>query len=356
MGRRRSKAPLSNFASRVASLLHGLDFANKFRINSGGNYITHAYHITPSNAIELIESYDLILDCTDHPTSRYLISDATVVAGKSLISASALRTEGQLLVLNNPPSKPGVGDGGPCYRCVFPKPPPADSVLSCGEGGILGPVVGVMGVLMAVEAIKIVIAGIKSMAVEKRDSDDKNPSLLIYSAYSDPPFRTIKLPGRKPKCAACSANATITPESILSGSTNYVAFCSVTSPTNILNDDDRIPAAKYNQMYQLPRTRVLLDVRDKVQYDLCHLDNSVNIPIAILNTLESDTDVKELVPDLCDPEMTIMAICRFGNDSQVAVQKLRHLGFQNNGSRVIQDIKGGYRAWKQEVDPSWPEY
>ena len=273
------------------------------------------------------------------------------MAGKPLVSASALRTEGQLLVLNNPPSKPGIQDGGPCYRCIFPKPPPADSVLSCGEGGILGPVVGVIGVLMAVEAIKIIVAGAKGQGAE-----EKNHSLLVYSAYSNPPFRTIRLLGRRPKCAACSVNPTITAESIASGSTDYITFCGLTSPVNILNDEDRISAADFNQKYKPRSNCILLDVRDRVQYDLCHLENSTNIPIATLNTLSTTTEVEKHTPQLLDPGTPIMALCRFGNDSQIAVQKLRQLGFDRKGERSIQDIRGGYQAWKQDVDPSWPEY
>jgi adenylyltransferase/sulfurtransferase len=129
------------------------------RLNPNLRYIAHGEHLTPQNAREIVEKYDLVLDCTDHPTSRYLISDICVLLHKPLISASALRTDGQLIVLNSPPLPAGDASGGPCYRCVFPKPPPAESVVSCGDGGILGPVVGTMGVLQALEAVKLITAG-----------------------------------------------------------------------------------------------------------------------------------------------------------------------------------------------------
>ena len=105
--------------------------------------------------METVRNYDLVLDCTDNPATRYLISDTCVLLGKPLVSASALRIDGQLMVLNNPPLPAGDPKGGPCYRCIFPKPPPPESVVSCGDGGILGPVVGVMGVLQALEAIRV---------------------------------------------------------------------------------------------------------------------------------------------------------------------------------------------------------
>jgi len=129
------------------------------RLNPNVHYVAYPNHLTPANAIATMENYDLVLDCTDHPASRYLISDAAVLCGKLLISGSALRTEGQLMVLNNPPSTSHQEAGGPCYRCIFPKPPPIESVVSCGDGGILGPVVGVIGVLMALEAIKLIASG-----------------------------------------------------------------------------------------------------------------------------------------------------------------------------------------------------
>jgi adenylyltransferase/sulfurtransferase len=153
-----------------------------------------------------------VLDCTDTPASRYLISDTCVLLGKRLVSASALRIDGQLMVLNNPPLPPGVSGGGPCYRCVFPKPPPPESVVSCGDGGILGPVVGVMGVLQALEAIKVITQQ------PSPGTAPEPPSLLIFSTYSQPMFRSIRLRSRKPKCAACSSQATISAEALQNGS------------------------------------------------------------------------------------------------------------------------------------------
>lgn len=322
-------------------------------------------HLNPTTALDIFTLYDLILDCTDHPTSRYLISDAAVLSGKPLISASALRTEGQLMVLNSPPTIPGTRYGGPCYRCVFPKPPPAASVLSCGEGGILGPVVGVMGVLMATEAIKIIVAGLdKSGEVESNGTEQsttKEPhSLLLYSAYSNPPFRSVRLRGKRARCDACSDNPTITKDSLTSGSLDYAVFCGVANPVNVLSKEERISADDYAQKLSVPvEEHLLVDVRDKVQFDICSIEGSINIPIAELDSVTAD-NVDDSIPSglstLRASSAPIYAVCRFGNDSQLAVQKLKALGYSDNGRRYIGDVKGGFRAWKDEVDSTWPEY
>jgi adenylyltransferase/sulfurtransferase len=188
------------------------------RLNPNVTLVPHIGRLSPETAISTFKDYDVVLDCTDTPASRYLISDTCVLLGKTLVSASALRIDGQLMVLNNPPLPPGDTSGGPCYRCVFPKPPPPESVVSCGDGGILGPVVGVMGVLQALEAIKV-------LTLRSAAAPADPPSLLLFSAYSNPMFRSIRLRTRKAKCAACSAHATVTPEALQSGSLDYVQFC-----------------------------------------------------------------------------------------------------------------------------------
>ena len=261
------------------------------------------------------------------------------------------------MVLNNPPGRQAGADGGPCYRCIFPKPPLAESVLSCGEGGILGPVVGVMGILMAVEAIKMIVAGLDPSLqdnIQNNNAPTKGPpSLLLYSAFTNPQFRSIRLRGRRPQCVACSEKATITWRSLTSGSLDYNKFCGIANPINILTDNERITAREYQSILQNNSKRhLLLDVRDKVQFNICHLGGSINIPILDLESNSSDT------PFLDEELLTtpIYVVCRLGNDSQRAVQKLKSRGCDHDGQRYIADITGGFRAWKQEVDSNWPEY
>jgi adenylyltransferase/sulfurtransferase len=308
--------------------------------------------------VEIVDAYDIVLDCTDTPASRYLISDSCVILNKPLVSASALRTEGQLMILNDPPRLPGDLDGGLCYRCVFPKPPPAETVVSCGDGGILGPVVGVMGILQALEAIKVITRSGTGNVAEP-------PTLLLFSAYSTPQFRSIRLRRRKANCAACSASATVTKESLLSGSMDYVQFCGLADPVNLLSPEERITATEYGS--KRGKDSVLIDVREKVQFDLCSLEGSINIPFSEIvgytdkTGEESEGITKELtqLKTLLEDQKSVApvyVICRLGNDSQVAVKKIKQMKPGSSVMRWIGDIKGGLKSWRQDVDPEFPDY
>ncbi|KAL2817673.1 hypothetical protein BDW59DRAFT_131703 [Aspergillus cavernicola] len=321
-------------------------------LNPHPTYIAHRTHLVPQEAPDIFRDYDLILDCTDNPATRYLISDTAVLLGKPLVSASALRTEGQLMVLNNPPRPAGDKTGGPCYRCVFPKPPPANSITSCADGGILGPVVGTMGVLQALEAIKVLTSNAADGA--------SPPSLLIFSAYSSPQFRTIKLRSRRPNCAVCSADASVTLGGVRSGSMDYVFFCGTTGPEDVLSPEERITPLEYQKT---AADRHVIDVREKVQFDICSLENSINIPISTIlaSAARRDTDDSSLpawLPStiVADFNHPIYVVCRQGNDSQTAVRRLKELGLDRRGERVIVDLKGGFSSWREQVDPDWPDY
>ncbi|KAL4778597.1 hypothetical protein BJX76DRAFT_131432 [Aspergillus varians] len=329
-------------------------------LNPHSTYVAHRAHLTPQDAPDTFKEYDLILDCTDNPATRYLISDTAVLLGKPLVSASALRTEGQLMVLNNPPQPPGDKTGGPCYRCVFPRPPPANSVTSCADGGILGPVVGTMGVLQALEAVKVLTS------IEEK-AETTPPSLLIFSAYSTPQFRSIKLRSRRANCAVCSADASVTMDSVRSGSMDYVFFCGTVGPENILSPEERVTPLEYGKDQSTGADRHIIDVRDKVQFDICSLENSINIPISTilasgLSVAAKDVDEPGPLPSWLPSEITdgsnnpIYVVCRQGNDSQTAVRRLKELGLDRGGERLIVDIKGGFRSWREQVDPEWPDY
>ncbi|KAM0526518.1 hypothetical protein ACHAQF_005405 [Verticillium nonalfalfae] len=311
----------------------------------------HITHLTPQNAESIVAKYDIVLDCTDHPTSRYLISDICVLLRKPLVSASAFKTDGQLIVLNNPAAPQGapVEEGGPCYRCVFPKPPPPDSVVSCGEGGILGPVVGVMGVLQALEAIKLISSGFQPTS----------PSLLLFSGTAGAPFRSVRMRGRKKDCFACSPEAALTLESLESGSLDYVQFCGIAAPLNILQPEERLSAADFGQLQKGSAVRVLLDVREKEHFDICSIEGAINLPLAMFlkeNPVQEQDAGKRpsWLPANSSDDTPIYVVCRVGNDSQLATRRLKDLGLDRDGKRFIGDIKGGMRAWKDEVDSSLP--
>ena len=314
-----------------------------------------------------MRNYDLILDCTDRPSTRYLVSDAAVLAGKPVVTASALRTEGQLMVLNNPP-KSHDNRGGFCYRCVFPKPPPEESVLSCGDGGILGPVVGVMGVLMAMETLKILLPSPQENGREcptKTPYDPILPSLLLYSAYSNPPFRSIKLRGKRKGCPSCSDTANITEESLQSASLDYAAFCGSSSPATPLSNTSRISAEEYSRVRDAAgRPHILVDVREKVQFDICHLRGSINIPYSDISrdpeaSIDTLDDTIAAIPAITDTAKPLYLICRYGNDSRLAANTLKDLPrFQSPHATYDfrADVAGGLRAWRMSVDPDFPEY
>lgn len=248
-----------------------------YSINPHVTYRPHTHHLTPATAARTLTQYDLVLDCTDHPAVRYLISDTCVLLGKPLVSASALRTEGQLLVLNNPPGK------GACYRCIWPKPPPPESVLSCGEGGILGPVVGVMGVLMATEAIKLLTS--KKGDIQKEDNEANSEGnkvqeitdMLLYSAYSNPTFRNLKLRGKKEGCIACDLERRqISLEKLDDGRLDYVAFCGTRNEDRI-TDEEKVDVRDYAELRKEGKEHILIDVRPEVEWGICKLDGSISM-------------------------------------------------------------------------------
>lgn len=325
--------------------------------------------------MDLFEQYDLVLDCTDHPTSRYLISDVCVLAGKPLVSASALRTEGQLMALNMPPGS------GPCYRCIFPKPPPAESVISCGEGGILGPVVGVIGVLQAAKALEVItlyssLIDAGHLRLEWKDMPAK---LVIYSAMDAQPFRPPITLKQRRSCASCSSSPTITKESLRSGSLDYTVFCGLTVPVNILDKDERISAREYKQkLDDMDHCHMLVDVRENLHFDICRIPGSYNMPYSCIasrlrksssqasnvSAIFSSSREKIQWEDFIwfarkNPKLSIYFVCRFGNDSQEAVRfiKNRYPELIRNGTDkgFIGDIEGGLHAWSK-VDPTFPDY
>ena len=236
-------------------------------------------------------------------------------------------------------------------------------MTSCGEGGILGPVVGVMGVLMAVEAIKIIATErIVPELSHINGAATAAPTLLLYSAYSYPPFRSMRLRGKRPACPSCSATATITRQSLTSESLDYASFCGLVSSLDILSNDERVSAKEYKETIKdAGVAHMLVDVREKTQFDICHLENSVNVPYPDIASSYSGQGLlgeHNALQQLINEKLTsrhgpFYVVCRHGNDSQLAVQTLKtNPAFHG----IVRDIKGGLTAWRKEVDPEFPEY
>lgn len=288
--------------------------------------------LSPANARALLESYDVILDCTDNPATRYLLSDTAVLLGKPLVSGAAQRFDGQLCTYN-------LGPEGPCYRCLFPKPPASsEATPSCEETGILGAVTGVIGSLQALEAIRVIVG-----------LHDEQPSLLIYAALGVPPFRSIKLRKRRAACPACGTEGEKVGkvEDI-----DYVQFCGGPRPdweTLGLNPGSntasRITANELRGIIESKKPVRILDVRPKTEFGICHLPLSIHVPLYNLVANPGDH---------VSSEFETYVVCRLGNDSQIAADALRSA--RPDPTFVIKDLVGGLRAWSRDVDPGFPVY
>ncbi|RDB24882.1 Adenylyltransferase and sulfurtransferase MOCS3 [Hypsizygus marmoreus] len=303
------------------------------RLNSHLTVDIYTTALSSENALSLLQSYDIILDCTDNAPTRYLLSDTAVALNKPLVSGAAQKFEGQLCVYN-------LGGDGPCYRCLYPRPPAQELTGSCEETGILGAVTGVIGNLQALETIKI-ITGLH----------EKKPALLLFSALGTPPFRSIKLRSRKPTCPACG---TVGKEMGMLKEIDYVQFCGGARPDwetlGLVSGDPgfRIHAKKLEDALKSKRSIRLLDVRPETEFGICQLPSSINVP---LNRLVADPS--EYLPR--DPLTETYIVCRLGNDSQIAADALRSV-CSLDAAGLVRDVVGGLRAWSKHVDSNFPVY
>ncbi|KAK4224790.1 hypothetical protein QBC38DRAFT_484649 [Podospora fimiseda] len=344
-------------------------------LNPLPTYIPHPHRLTPQNAADIITNYDLVLDCTDNAATRYLISDICVLLQKPLVSAAAVQKSGQLTVLNCPPTPQGLIDKPypPCYRCCFRKPPPPSAMTTCGEAGIMSTVVGLMGVAQAGEAIKILASNLH-LPSSSSSSPFIEPNLLLYthdlsSGISPFTFRAVKMGSRKKTCFACGENSpsTLTLQGIKSGTApNYDQFCGLnTPPKNLLPQQDRISPSEYYHALEkgeLP-PHLLIDTREKEHFSFGSIQGAVNLPFgAFLSKCfkikksgedEKGDDILPAEAKELSEDAPIFVVCRRGLDSQEAVEKLKELGVDRGGKRKIMDIRGGMKAWKEEVDPDF---
>lgn len=246
-------------------------------------------------------------------------------------------------------------------------------MVSCGEAGIMGPVVGMMGVAQAGEAIKILASALHiptAKNVGDNNTPERNlqqPTLLIYtfdleSAVGPYSFRALKMGSRKRNCFACGENSTLTLEGIKTGNPDYVQFCSAPAPVVSLAPEERITAAAYHaakEKGELP-DHLLIDTREKEHFSFGSIQGAINVPFGKLlmkaAAIKRDgAPVTEILPtEAVKSNTPIFVVCRTGSDSQETVEKFKELGLDNGGKRRIVDIVGGMKAWKQEVDPTFP--
>lgn len=236
--------------------------------------------------------------------------------------------------------------------------------------------VGVMGVLQALEAIKIVAAGLPLPAVAA-PAPVPSPTLLLFSgaAVGAPSFRSVRMRARRRECFACGegAGARLSLDTLRSGSLDYVAFCGgLSGPVRVLDEEERVSAGAYwGLLTQEPvggqdiARPVLLDVREKELFDVGCIEGAVNIPYSKIQSsgrvkkpegedAAAEADLPDWIPPDLPGHAPIYVVCRVGNDSQVVAKQLKDLGLGRDGERFIGDIKGGMRAWKQDVDNTLP--
>lgn len=279
----------------------------------------HEVALTSENALDIIKDYDYVVDGTDNFPTRYLVNDACVLLGKPNIYGSIFRFEGQSTVF--------AYEGGPCYRCLYPEPPPPGLVPSCAEGGVLGILPGVIGLIQATETVKLIL-GTGQPLVGR---------LLLYDALGMK-FRELKL-RKNPECPICGDNRTIT-ELI-----DYHQFCGMpqqaaveTTPVDVSGEIQPVEVkAKQDRGDKF----VLVDVREPHEYQIAKIPGSILIPVG---------DVAKRLGEL-NPADEIVMHCKMGGRSAKACDILRANGF----TKVL-NMTGGITKWSDTVDPSVPKY
>ncbi len=277
---------------------------------------TYEAQLTSENALDILRPYDVIVDGTDNFPTRYLVNDACVLLGKPNVYGSIFRFEGQATIFSYP--------GGPCYRCLYPEPPPPGLVPSCAEGGVLGVLPGIVGAIQATETLKLILG--KGETLVGR--------LLQFDALAMR-FREFKL-RKDPACPACGETRTITKL------IDYAEFCGIRgeeAPATAIGVPEMTPRELKSRLDR-GDALFILDVREPHEYQICNLGGHL-IPLGEIPKRASELDSSR----------EIVAHCRSGKRSAEAVEFLRKAGF-----RKIWNLKGGILAWSDEVDPKVPKY
>ena len=287
-------------------------------INPNCEVVIHNTMLTSDNAMDIIKNYDVVVDGTDNFPTRYLTNDACVLLGKPNIYGSIFRFEGQASVF-----APHMD--GPCYRCLYPEPPPPGMVPSCAEGGVLGVLPGIIGCIQTTEIIKLILGKGKHLINR----------LMIYSAL-DMQFREVKL-RRDPKCPICGDNPTI--KELI----DYQQFCGI--PGQDEAPDENPDEVTVQDMKKAMDDKSLgirvVDVREPDEYEIAHIEGVPQIPLSQLEARFTELDANE----------TIYLHCKSGVRSMKALSFLREQGY-----KYVKSVKGGIAAWAQEIDTSIPQY
>ena len=271
--------------------------------------------LTSANALEIFRDFDIVVDGTDNFATRYLVNDACVLTGKPNVYGSIFRFEGQASVF--------ATKDGPCYRCLYPEPPPPGVVPSCAEGGVLGILPGLVGVIQATETIKLILGSGESLIGR----------LLMVDALGMR-FRELKV-RKNPECPVCGDHPTVT-ELI-----DYEQFCGVRGAEKpaTANIEDMTPE-ELKQRLDAGDDLFVLDVREPNEYQICNLGGHL-IPL---------NDLPKRVSEL-DASREIVVHCKMGGRSAKAVDFLKQAGFTR-----VHNLAGGINAWAERIDPTMPKY
>ena len=276
----------------------------------------HDVALSSENAIDILKDYDIVVDGTDNFPTRYLVNDACVLLGKPNVYGSIFRFEGQASVF--------ATKGGPCYRCLYPEPPPPGLVPSCAEGGVLGILPGTVGLIQATETVKLIL-GIGEPLIGR---------LLLFDALGMR-FRELKL-RRNPECPVCGDHPTVTKL------IDYQQFCGIPghAPEPVVSTGDLDPAA-VKAMIDRRDPFVLVDVREPHEHQICSIPYAKLIPLG---------DLPKRLSEL-NPADDIVMHCKSGMRSAKAVEILKQAGFPK-----VRNMTGGILAWSDKVDPAMPKY
>jgi len=301
-------------------------------LNPHLNVVKYNTMLTSANALEIFKDFDVIADGTDNFQTRYLVNDACVLTGKPNAYGSIFRFEGQASVFGT--------EEGPCYRCLYPEPPPPGLVPSCAEGGVLGILPGLVGVIQATEVIKLIL----------KIGDPLIGRLLLVDALGMS-FRTLKL-RKNPECPVCGTNPTVT------ALIDYDQFCGVPKPASVgpLEAAHDKAVGDFPVVDGIPQISVealktkldakedifVLDVREPHEYPIANL----GAPLIPVGSLQGRIEELAAVKD-----KEIIIHCRSGARSQKAAFLLKKAGFAN-----VSNLTGGILAWADKIDPSMPKY
>ena len=281
---------------------------------------THEARLSSGNALEVLKDFDVVADGTDNFPTRYLVNDACVLLGKPNVYGSIFRFEGQASVFD--------ASRGPCYRCLYPEPPPPGLVPSCAEGGVLGILPGIVGTIQATETIKLILG----------NGEPLIGRLLLFNALRMR-FRELKL-RKNPSCPVCGPKPTVT------GLIDYEEFCGLrrgeeAAAAAQAGDQQEISAEELKSLLDTQRPIRIIDVREPHEHEICRIRGSLLIPLSQFTQRIGELDSAE----------ELVLHCHHGTRSLKALEILRSAGF-----RKVKSLKGGIDAWAEKIEPGMPRY